>query len=134
MMTVVDASVILGLLTNRAEDRGLRQALSATQTLHAPELIDAVVASGIRGLLIGAKIEPARAAEMVADYLVVRITRHSMTPYLPRVLELRHNLSAYDAFYVALAEALPAEFITLDAKLAGSPAGNRGHAATIRVL
>ena len=65
---------------------------------------------------------------MLADYAGLRIVRHPMQPLQARVFELRHNVSAYDAMYVALAEALDLPLLTDDGKLAGSP----GHSADIR--
>jgi predicted nucleic acid-binding protein len=114
---VVDASLVVAVLANRPADELLRKRLSAPRVLHAPHLIDAEVASGIRGLLLGGHLASDRAVEMVADFRSLRIVRHSMAPYLGRVLELRHNLTAYDACYIALAESLGLPLFTRDARL-----------------
>jgi predicted nucleic acid-binding protein len=66
---------------------------------------------------------------MLADYARLRITRHPVWPYHPRMWELRHNLGAYDAAYIALAEALGCELLTGDAKLKNAP----GHRAAVIV-
>ncbi len=129
MTLVVDASITIKLLLGRETDDLLRQQLSSRRTLHAPHVIDAEVASGVRGLLIGRKLDNARAQEMITDYTALRITRHRMAPYQRRVIELRHNLTAYDAFYVALAEVLDVPLFTLDATFAGAS----GHQASIHV-
>jgi predicted nucleic acid-binding protein len=129
MTLVVDASITIKLLLSREADALLRQRLSSPRTLHAPHVIDAEVTSGIRGLLLGGKLDNARAQAMVTDYSALRITRHRMAPYQRRVIELRHNLTAYDAFYVALAEVLQAPLFTLDAKFTGAT----GHNASIHV-
>jgi hypothetical protein len=74
----------------------LRQRLSAPRTLHAPHHLDVEVASSVRGLAAGQKITDYRGEQMLADYSRLRITRHPVWPYLPRMWELRHNLGAYD--------------------------------------
>ncbi|HKE68460.1 MAG TPA: type II toxin-antitoxin system VapC family toxin [Nocardioidaceae bacterium] len=129
MTYVVDASLVLVLLANRQADEVLRKRLAEPRILHAPHLIDAEVASGIRGLLLGHKLAPERAGQMLSDYHALRIVRHPMDSYQELVLRLRHNLTAYDAFYVALAERLELPFLTRDAKLAGSV----GHSAEIQL-
>jgi predicted nucleic acid-binding protein len=126
---VVDASLVIRLLLNRPADEFLRRRLAGRRTLHSPQLIDAEVASGVRGLLLGQKVEGVRGAEMLDDFASLRIRRHPMLPYQRRVIELRHNLTAYDAFYVALAESLGMPLLTGDAKLAMST----DHAADVQI-
>ncbi len=128
-MTVVDASTVVRLLANRGSDHLLRRRMTAPRPLHAPHLLDAEVASGVRGLLLGRKVDPERADEMLVDYASLRITRHPVLPYLKRIIELRDNLSAYDAAYVVLAEALGMPLLTTDAKLADVV----GHNAEVQV-
>jgi predicted nucleic acid-binding protein len=127
---VADCSIIIRLLSNLPGDDLLRQRLA--QTVHAPALIDAEVSSVVRGLTITTKpnvrIAPGRAELMLADYAGLRIVRHPMQPMQVRVFELRHNFSAYDAMYVALAERLALPLLTDDAKFAGTP----GHHAEIQ--
>lgn len=129
MTVVVDASIVLRLLLSRKPDDLLNQRFSPRRGLHAPQLIDAEVAGGIRGLMLGHKLDPGRAEEMVSDFSALRIIRHPMTSHLRRIITLRHNLSAYDACYVALAEALPAPLLTLDARFEGAS----GHRAEVHV-
>jgi predicted nucleic acid-binding protein len=127
---VVDCSIIIRLLSSVRGDDLLRQRLAGT--VHAPALIDAEVSSVVRGLAITAKpdvrITPRRAELMLADYAGLRIVRHPMLPLQARVFELKHNLTAYDAMYVALAERLGLPLLTDDAKFAGTP----GHHADIQ--
>jgi predicted nucleic acid-binding protein len=85
--------------------------------LHAPELCDIEVTSGLRRALLRGEVSAARAAEALEDYLDLPLTRHGHPPLLPRVLELRANFTAYDACYVALAELLSADLLTADAPL-----------------
>lgn len=129
MTIVVDASIVVRLLANRPTDDVLRQQFSARRTVHAPQLIDAEVASAVRGLLLAEKINFSHAVEMIVDLGVLRITRHPMHSHLGRVIELRNNLTAYDAFYVALSEMLRIPLRTQDAKF------NRaaGHHAEVHV-
>ena len=129
MTAVVDCSVIIRLLSSRPGDDELRQRLAGP--VHAPALIDAEVSSVVRGLAITAKLDvrisAGRAEEMLADYADLRIIRHPVLPLQARVFELRHNFTAYDAMYIALAEQLAMPLLTDDAKLAGS-----GHHADIQ--
>ena len=114
---VVDCSLVIDALSARKDDDVLRQRLSAPRTLHAPHHLDVEVASTVRGLAAGKKITDHRGEQMLADYALFRITRHPVWPYHPRMWELRHNLGAYDAAYIALAEALDCELLTGDIKL-----------------
>ena len=116
-MIVVDASAALAALLNAGPPR---QALS-DQQLHAPHLIDAEVASGLRRLVLAAQI-PAAAGWAALDTLRrLGMTRHPGYPLLDRVWELRENLSAYDATYVALAEQLTCGLVTADGRLSRAP-------------
>jgi predicted nucleic acid-binding protein len=128
---VPDCSIIIRLLASRPGDDLLRQRLA--RTVHAPALIDAEVSSVVRGLAITTKpnvrITADRAELMLADYAGLRIVRHPMQPMQARVFELRHNFTAYDAMYVALAERLGLPLLTDDAKFAGTP----GHHAEIQL-
>jgi predicted nucleic acid-binding protein len=126
---VVDCSIVIRLLANLDGDDLLRQRLA--RTVHAPTLIDAEVSSVVRGLTITTKpnvqITADRAHQMLTDYAGLRIVRHPMQPLQRRVFELRHNFTAYDAMYVALAEALDVALLTDDGKFAATP----GHRADI---
>ena len=126
---VVDCSLVIDALSAREGDDVLRQRLSAPRTLHAPHHLDVEVASTVRGLAAGKKITDDRGEQMLADYSRLRITRHPVWPYHPRMWQLRHNLGAYDAAYIALAEALGCELLTGDIKLKNAA----GHHATVIV-
>lgn len=123
MTAVVDCSIVIRLLSSLDGDDLLRQRLA--RTLHAPALIDAEVSSVVRGLTITTKpnvrITRERAEQMLTDYADLRIVRYPMQPLQRRVFDLRHNLTAYDAMYVALAEVLGVPLLTDDAKFAGTP-------------
>ncbi|MPV51260.1 MULTISPECIES: type II toxin-antitoxin system VapC family toxin [unclassified Pseudactinotalea] len=130
-MTVVDASIIVRLLQNRQGDSGLRERLGREKRVHAPALIDAEVVSAIRGLLLTSKpsirITVERAELMLDDFADLPLTRYPMQPFQRRALALRDNYTAYDAFYVILAESLGVPLLTDDRKFAGAP----GHVAVI---
>ncbi len=123
MTYVVDCSIIIRLLASRPGDDLLRQRLS--RTVHAPALVDAEVSSVIRGLAITTKpntrISEERALEMLHDYAGLRIVRHPMQPLQARAFEMRHNFTANDAMYIALAEHLNLPLLTDDGKLDGTP-------------
>lgn len=124
-MTVVDASIVVRLLQNRGKDGKLRERFGRQRHVHAPALIDAEVSSAVRGLLLTTKtsihIPVERAEQMLDDFSDLPIARYPMQPYQRRVLALRSNFTAYDAFYVALAESLDMPLLTDDRKFARAP-------------
>ena len=124
-MTVVDASIVVRLLLNRRGDAALRARFARERHLHAPALIDAEVASAIRGLLLTTKpevqITATRVEDMLEDFADLSIVRYPMQPLQRRALSLRHNFTAYDAFYVALAESLGMPLLTDESKFAKAP-------------
>lgn len=109
------------LLRREAYERLAALLLAPGQILHAPHLLDVEVAQVIRRLEHRAELTAARAEEALDDLRALRVVRHAHLPLLERVWELRSNLSAYDALYVALAEALDAPLVTTDERLQGSP-------------
>ncbi|MDQ3416597.1 MAG: type II toxin-antitoxin system VapC family toxin [Actinomycetota bacterium] len=131
-MIVVDASIVVRLLQNRREDAALREVFADHRYVHAPALIDAEVASATRGLLLTSKdaikISVARAEEMLEDFAALPLERYPMQPHQRRVLTLRDNFTAYDAFYVDLAESLGMPLFTADRKYAKAP----GHKAVVQ--
>jgi len=128
---VVDASAIVEVLLNTTTGDVLRLYLFANgETLHVPHLTDVEVLQVLRRYSISKTLDRRRAGEAFDDYAAMPLTRYPHSFLLPRVWELRHNLTAYDAVYVALAEALDATLVTCDRGL-GSVAG---HHAAIRVF
>ncbi len=113
--------------------RGLRieeRIFAPNETLHAPHLLDLEVAQVLRRYCLAGDLEPARAEEALADLTALGIDRYSHELFLARIWELRHNITAYDAAYIALAEELSAPLLTADRRLAEAP----GHSAVIEVL
>lgn len=130
-MIVLDASVVIDwLIRSSAAQRIESRISSRNQSLHAPELLDLEVAQVLRRLVREDTLSTSRAETAIEDLLEIRITRYPHSVLLPRIWQLRHNLSAYDAAYVALAERLGAILLTRDARLASAP----GHAATVEVM
>lgn len=120
-MIVVDASVLApALADDTAEGDACRSALRS-DALAAPELIDLEVASVWRHQLRAGQLEPRRAALALVDLAELPLRRVGHLPLLRRCWELRHNLTPYDAGYVALAELLDAVLVTGDGPLARAP-------------
>ncbi|MGO1510558.1 MAG: type II toxin-antitoxin system VapC family toxin [Actinomycetales bacterium] len=116
-MIVVDASVVVDALTHRSLT-DLRRRLSL-ETLHAPDLVDHEVVSALRGLTLGGHLGESRARDALSDFDDLALRRHPSTMALrERVWALRHNLTSYDAAYVAVAEQLGCALWTRDARIA----------------
>lgn len=130
-MIVVDASVMLELLLNRpAAERIAERLLTPQESLHAPHLLDLEVAQVLRRYVLGGEVKVARAAEALGDLSDLPLSRYPHDLLLPRIWELRHNLTAYDAAYVALAEALEAVLLTADERLAKV----KGHGLKVEMI
>jgi predicted nucleic acid-binding protein len=122
---VVDASVIVEVLLRTRNVQAIEERLfEVGQTLHAPHLLDIEVAHAVRRYAISGQIDGGRGRAALAVLAALPLNRHPHSFLLPRIWDLRNNLTAYDAVYVALAEALGAPLITCDGRLAGT-AGHR---------
>lgn len=122
-MIVVDASAALEVLLQLdSADALMDRLFAAGETLHAPELLDIEVTHVLRRYWRAGDITASRGREAVRDLADLPITRYPHTPLLDRTWQLRQNLTAYDAAYVALAEALGAVLVTRDRALARAPA------------
>jgi predicted nucleic acid-binding protein len=130
-LIVVDASAVLELLLGTVlADRVAAHTLASGQMLHAPHLLDVEVTQALRRLVQLGDVTVARAQQALDDQAVLVVDRHSHQQLIPRIWRLRESISAYDAAYVALAEAIDAPRLTCDAKLARS----HGHHARIDLL
>jgi predicted nucleic acid-binding protein len=128
---VLDASAAVEwLLQTPAGHRIENRIFARNESLHAPHLLDLEVAQVLRRLVRETTIAVERADEAIQDLMDLRLTRYSHFLLLPRIWQLRDNLSAYDAAYVVLAEELDAALITRDARLASAP----GHRARVEVF
>jgi predicted nucleic acid-binding protein len=118
---VLDASAAIDWLLQTAAGQQIEKRIySRSESLHAPHLLDLEVAQVLRRLVREAAISAQRADQALQDLLSLRVTRYPHFVFLPQIWRLRHNLSAYDAAYVILAEKLGATLITRDARLAGA--------------
>jgi len=117
---VLDASVAVTALTAPASPAA--DLLSGDDAVfQVPSIFDAEVLSALRGLVRGGKFDGAAAAELIPDLMVLPVDRWHMSPLLPRMWELRENLTPYDAAYVALAELTGAVLVTGDERIMASP-------------
>jgi predicted nucleic acid-binding protein len=127
---VVDSAAVVDALTAVTGSEALGDTL-AVEELHAPSLLDFEVVSALRGLTLGSHLSAARAHDALADFDQLPIERWpSADPLRRRAFALRENLSAYDAAYVALAEALECPLVTRDRRLAKSS----GHSVVVVAL
>ena len=116
-MIVLDASAALsGLLTNGSARRAM-----AGESLHAPHLIDSEVVHGLRRRVLAGDLAADSAWPVLDVWRQLAVSRYPVVGAVERMWELRDNLSAYDAGYVALAEMLGCSLLTADARLAGAP-------------
>jgi predicted nucleic acid-binding protein len=131
-MIVLDASALVELLlgTIRGRSIGARLADPALG-LHAPHLVDVEVAQALRRYVREGDLDADSAASALEDLRSLDLERHAHEPLLDRVWALRQNLTAYDAVYVALAEALDTTLLTCDGRLARAP-GVAGRVELVR--
>lgn len=115
---VVDASAVVALLLTGSP--ALRSAIEGTDPL-APELIDAEALSAVARLVRAQAVTEDRGRLAIRRLARASVERVPVAPLLPGAWELRHNLSSYDAFYVALARRLDCAVITADRRLAAAP-------------
>lgn len=128
-MLVVDSSAVLEALAARDAATGLVEHLAEDGDLHAPHLIDTEVLHALRRMVRGRQMSAERAHDARTDFTDLSLVRYPHEPLNDRVWELRENLTAYDATFVALAEALGVPLVTCDARLATAP----GHRARIEL-
>jgi predicted nucleic acid-binding protein len=130
-MIVLDASAVIDWLLRTPAGQRIEQRIYARgDTLHSVHLLDVEFLQVLRRLVREGALVPRRAEEATEDLLALRMTRYPPALLLRRIWQLRQNLSAYDAAYVALAENLKAPLITRDRRIASAP----GHAATVEVF
>lgn len=120
-MIVLDTSAMVEFLVGADPAADRIRDIVVGQGLAAPHAIDLECASTLRGLVQGRKL-PAEEGERALELLArMGLKRYSHVPLLPRIWQLRHNMWPYDAAYVALAESLNAELVTLDGKIGRVP-------------
>lgn len=130
-MIVVDASAILDVLLRTVDAEALENRMLASgESMCAPHLLDVEVAQVVRRYCLLGEMTSKRGEETLRDLSDMPIERFPHTPFLHRIWELRNNLTAYDAAYVALAETLGCTLVTRDQRLGNSPL----HTASVEIL
>jgi predicted nucleic acid-binding protein len=120
-MIVVDASVLAPALADDGADGDQARERLRGERLAAPELVDLEVASVLRRASRDGRLDERRARQALEDLATIPLGRASHRPLLLRIWELRENLTAYDAAYVAVAEALEVALLTADQRLRHAP-------------
>ena len=130
-MIVLDASVLANVVGDDGVD-GLvaREAIAADDGVSIPDLADVETVAVLRKRWLQGHLGDRRFAEAIEDLAALPFDRYPTRPLMPRAYELRANFTAYDAAYVALAEALECELVTADARLAAAP----GATCPVRVI
>jgi predicted nucleic acid-binding protein len=122
-LIVIDASAEVAVLLNIGpEAEGIRERIARPgETLHVPNLFEIEVLHAFRRHSLRGTVSPERARLALSRLNDTQLVRYPHTPLMGRIWELRENLTTYDAAYVALAEALDAPLVTMDARLAQAP-------------
>jgi predicted nucleic acid-binding protein len=115
---VVDASLVVSALVDAGDTGRWAEALVASEPLSAPHLMPVEVTNILRRTAANGEITQDVASMAQADLLNLRVELFPYAPFAARVWELRHNMTSYDAWYVALAEFLGSSLATLDRRLA----------------
>lgn len=129
-MIVLDTSAIVEFLVGSDPVADQVRSISAGESLAAPHAVDLECASALRGLVQGGKLPPDEGERALHLLSRMRIRRYGHLPLLARIWQLRRNMWPYDAAYVALAESLGAQLVTVDGKTQKIP----GLTCTIRNL
>ncbi len=129
-MIVLDSSALVELLLGTPEGRAIGRRWQAEGQAHAPHLATVETAHVVRRLTMVGAISDDRGRKLLGRLQQLPFQRHEHELLLPRMWELKGHLTAYDAIYVALAEALGLSLLTMDRKLAAAP----GHRASIELV
>ncbi|HEY6317188.1 MAG TPA: type II toxin-antitoxin system VapC family toxin [Acidimicrobiia bacterium] len=130
-MIVIDASVLANVVADDGADGGAaREVVRGADGLSAPELVDVETVSVLRKRWLAGTLSDSRFSAAIDDLTELDVERYPGLPLLRRAFELRTNVSAYDAAYVALAEGLACPLLTADARLFNAP----GPRCEIRLL
>ena len=121
MTVVIDASVVVAAIVDSGETSRWAEHILAKGELVAPHLMLAEATSALRRAELASEISPDTAALAVRDLVDLPVAFYPFEPFATRVWNLRQTITAYDAWYVAVAESLDAPLATLDAKLSRAP-------------
>lgn len=121
-MIVIDASVLVNVVADDGRDGALaRDLVARSGDLHAPEMVDVETVAALRKRWLVGDITNERFALALDDLDALELARFPALPLMRRAYELRANVTAHDAAYVALAEVLGCPLVTADARLARAP-------------
>lgn len=120
-MIVFDTSALVEYLVGTDAVAELVRTEAQSMPLAEPHAVDLECTSALRGLVLGGKLPADEAQRALGLFASMSIRRFDHVALLPRVWQLRHNMWPYDAVYVALAEALGVDLVTVDRKMAGVP-------------
>lgn len=129
-MIVVDTSALIEVLAGSQPDLGLVERLANDGDLQVPHLVDVECLHVLRRLVLAGHLSEERAQDARDSLAALTLERYPHPALADRMWELRHNLSAYDAAFVVLAERLDAPLVTCDARIAAAP----GHRAAVEVF
>jgi predicted nucleic acid-binding protein len=127
---VADSSAVVEVLLNTPSGLEIRRRFAVEEAIHVPHLLDLEVLQVFRHYARTSVLSPQRAQQALEDYADLPLRHYSHRILLPRIWELRHNLTAYDAAYLALAEFLDALLVTRDRAFATVS----GHRARVLLL
>ncbi len=129
-MMVIDASALLELLLRTARAEKVESHFARCKIFCVPHLVDLEVAQVLRRYCASGELSPERAHQALDDLRDLNLKRYPHQSHLDRIWELRQNVTAYDAVYLALAEALSLPLLTSDARLERVP----GHRVQVEVV
>lgn len=121
-MIVLDASALVELILDTSTGQLVAAHIAdPAEGLHVPHLVDIEVVQALRRYVREGELNTEEAEVALDDFLALDLQRHAHEPLLERVWELRKNLTAYDAVYVALAEVVDGVLLTCDGPLSRAP-------------
>lgn len=121
MTVVADSSALVASVVDHGSDTRWVDATFAEDDLACPELALAEASNVLRRMELAGQLSHAEAIAAYAELFDIDIVLYPFTPFAARIWELRNNLTIYDAWYVALAEALDCPLVTLDRRLSRAP-------------
>lgn len=117
MSVVVDSSVVVAALVDTGDNGAWAEKILEQDDLYAPELLRVEASNVLRRLERGKEITEQEANAAFEDLMELDVELHAFEAFSERVWDLRHNVTSYDGWYVALAEALDLPLATLDKRL-----------------
>ena len=121
MTLVIDSSTLLDALTGTDRTGAWAEAMLDDPHLAVPEFAFAETSNLLRRMELLKRLSRAEATTVFRDLLRLPLERHAFAPFAERIWQLRHNLTVYDAWYVAVAEQLGCPLVTLDVNLYRAP-------------